>query len=75
MAIKDIVFRQTYEKDGEEKVSWKKAGTLFIKDGKVTSIKLDMIPAGNWDGWLNVFDPKEKEDKPAPQETTDIEPF
>ena len=42
--IKDVVYGQKYQKDGEEKVAWKKAGTLFIKDGKIKGIKLDMIP-------------------------------
>lgn len=76
--IKDVVYGQKYQKDGEEKVAWKKAGTLFIKDGKITGIKLDMIPTGEWDGFLNVFDPKPRSETSAPapsEETTDIEPF
>ena len=72
--IKDIMFAEKYQKDGQEKTAWKKVGTLFIKEDGKMSIKMDMIPL-NSDGWLQCFDPKQKEQKPISEQETDVEPF
>lgn len=53
------------QKDGKsEKVRWLKVGAVFEKDGRL-SMKLDSIPAGEWNGWLSLFEPKPKDDAPS----------
>jgi len=59
MKVYDIVYAQQSNGD-KEKTQWIKVGVLLEKDGKIR-IKLDSIPIGNWDGWLNVFEKEKKE--------------
>ena len=54
--MKDLVIRESYEKDGEEKVSWNKIGILFEANGK-QYVKLSHIPGV----LINVFEQKNKE--------------
>jgi hypothetical protein len=57
MKIYDLLWKKSnHEKAG--KVFWEKVGILMDKDGKF-SVKIDLIPAGNWDGWLTVSERKE----------------
>jgi len=58
MKVYDIVYAQQSNGD-KEKTQWIKVGVLLEKDGKIR-IKLDTIPVAGWDGWLNVFEKKEK---------------
>ena len=60
---------------GKDKPKYHNVGMLMIKDDGKMSIKLNSVPACNWNGWLSVFEQKPKEPKPAPEETTDLEPF
>ena len=53
--IKDIVIRETYEKNGEEKTSWNKIGIL-IDNGDKQYIKLSHIP----NVLCSVFEQKKK---------------
>jgi len=69
--IKDIMFAQKYMKDNEEKTAWKKVGTMFIKDDGKMSIKIDMMPVGEFDGWCQVFDQKPRDNAPIPEEGSD----
>jgi hypothetical protein len=57
MKIYDLLWKRN---DGEKsgKVFWEKVGILMDKDGKL-SVKMNLIPAGNWDGWLVVSERKE----------------
>ncbi|NWF98677.1 MAG: hypothetical protein HXY52_07075 [Nitrospirae bacterium] len=56
MEIYDLLWkRPDSEKSG--KVFWEKVGILVNKDGKM-SVKIDMIPARDWDGWLEVMKKK-----------------
>ena len=57
MKIYDIVYAQ--QNGDKEKPQWLRVGILLEKDGKMR-IKLDTIPVGNWDGWLNVFEKAKK---------------
>lgn len=50
---------------GEEKARWHQMGVCFQNDQGNLSLKLDSIPV-NWDGWVSLFEPKPKENKPAP---------
>jgi hypothetical protein len=59
MKVYDIVYAQQSNGD-KEKTQWIRVGVLLEKDGKMR-IKLDSIPIGNWDGWLNVFEKEKKE--------------
>ena len=59
MKVYDIVYAQQSNGD-KEKTQQIKVGVLLEKDGKMR-IKLDSIPIGNWDGWLNVFGKEKKE--------------
>jgi len=58
MKVYDIVYGQSNE--NKEKTQWLKVGVLIEKEDGKMRIKLDAIPVGNWDGWLNVFEKKEK---------------
>jgi hypothetical protein len=57
MKIYDLLWKRN---DGEKsgKVFWQKVGILVDKEGKL-SVKIDLLPAGNWDGWLTVSERKE----------------
>jgi len=53
----DLVFSTgEYEKDGEKKKPWSKAGAVF-KDSETgnISIKFEAMPVGEWSGWMKVF--------------------
>ncbi len=56
------------EKKSEDKQDsknrWETVGVLIDNDGKM-SVKLNVMPVGSWDGYLNV---KEREEKPAASE-------
>ncbi|MFZ3135894.1 MAG: hypothetical protein WA126_00715 [Thermodesulfovibrionales bacterium] len=57
MKIYDLLWkRPDSEKTG--KVFWEKVGIFIEKEGKF-SVKIDLIPARNWDGWLTVSERKE----------------
>lgn len=59
MKIYDLLWKRSEDQDG--KARWEKIGVLIDKDGK-KSIKLDLIPAVSWDGWLVVSERKEREE-------------
>jgi len=49
-------------KDGQEKTSWTKCGSLFEKEPGKYTIKWDATPAGNqWEGWCPVFEDKPRQ--------------
>lgn len=41
---------------GEEKTSWVRCGSLFNKGNNEFVLKLDAVPTGEFDGWINFFD-------------------
>lgn len=49
MELYDVLY-----KDDSEKGKWHKVGLLIIKDDGRMSIKIDLIPSVNWNGWLTV---------------------
>lgn len=61
--MKDICIRESYTKEGEEKVSWNKIGILFESKGK-EYIKLYHIPGV----LISVF---EQQKKNKPEQTTE----
>jgi hypothetical protein len=56
--MKDLVIRESYEKDGVEKVSWNKIGVLIETNGK-QYVKLNHIPGV----LISVFEQKKREDE------------
>jgi hypothetical protein len=56
--IHDLLWKKS-ETNG--KAQWEKVGMLMEKDQGKMSVKLDVLPAGNWDGWLVVSERKSKD--------------
>ncbi len=56
MKVYDLLWRKS-EDNG--KVRWEKVGVLITKDDGKMSIKVDLVPASNWDGWLVVAERKD----------------
>jgi len=49
---------------GNEKTRWVNVGSMFEgRDGRGPSIKLDAVPAGEWNGWLSCFAPKDRQER------------
>ena len=53
-------------KTGDMKKRYSKCGSVFINDDGNISVKMDTMPVGAWDGWINAREPFEGE-KPARQ--------
>jgi hypothetical protein len=51
--------------EGREKPNYVNVGIMLVKDDGKMSIKLNSVPVGNWDGWLNIFEKKEQSQKEA----------
>lgn len=65
--------REYTDKDGKTKGVYEKVGTLFSSPhGSHMAIKLDTIPVGNWEGWLNVYKREEAEQETVPTITKDL---
>lgn len=60
--MKNLCVRESYQKNGEEKVTWNKIGILFEAKGK-QYVKLSHMPGI----LISVFEPKPKE----PTQATD----
>lgn len=72
--IMDIVSGR--EVQGREKKVWQKHGILIVGDDGRVSIKLESIPVGDgWNGWLSVFEQKERETGGAMSTGPDDLPF
>lgn len=56
-----------------EKNRYQNCGTLFERDDGSLCIKLDCLPIGcpDWNGWMNFYDFKNFDDKPANQKGLD----
>jgi hypothetical protein len=59
--IYDLLWKRS-ENDG--KAQWERVGVMLVKEDGKKSMKLDLVPAGNWDGWLVVSERKVKEKEP-----------
>jgi hypothetical protein len=57
MKLYDVLHKRT---SNDKKTNWDKVGVLISNEGKY-SLKLDLIPAGNWDGWLIIKDRKQSD--------------
>ena len=50
------------DRDGNEKKRYLNVGVVFESD-KGLSMKLECVPVGEWNGWLSLYEPKQKGDK------------
>lgn len=70
----DVVATLRYTKrDGTEGKQYLRCGTAFEGD-KGISMQLDAIPLRDWDGWLSLYEPKQK-DAPKTSANGDDVPF
>lgn len=53
-----------YGRESNGKTYWTKCGVMFEKEDGSRSIKLEVVPVGDFNGWLSVFEPKSKSDVP-----------
>ena len=56
-------------KTGDIKKRYSKCGSVFINDEGNISFKMDTMPVGGWDGWINAREPFDG-DKPVRQSST-----
>ena len=56
--IFDLLWKKS-ENDG--KAQWERVGVMLVKDDGKKSMKMDVLPIGQWDGWLVVSERKAKE--------------
>ena len=54
----DLLWKKSEEKG---KAKWERVGIMLEKENGKRSVKLDLVPAGEWDGWLVVSEKKSKE--------------
>ncbi len=61
MKVYDLLWKR--EEKSEEKKNgktrWENVGVLIENEDK-RSVKLNLVPVGDWDGWLAVVERKEK---------------
>jgi hypothetical protein len=53
-----VVTGKYTNRNGEEKKSYLKIGSVFTKDDGKMSCKIDAIPTGAWDGWVGLYTPE-----------------
>ena len=77
-----MVGNGTYQKEGETKTNWLKVGRIMETSRQRLMVKLDCLPTtvtdkqGNnvpWEGWINVFPPRES--RPAPRSAPPADEF
>ena len=56
--IHDLLWKKSETKG---KAQWEKVGVILEKEQGKMSVKLDVLPAGNWDGWLVVSERTSKD--------------
>ncbi len=54
----DLLWKKS---ENEGKAQWERVGVMLVKDDGKKSMKLDVLPIGQWDGWLVVSERKAKE--------------
>ncbi|GBE40369.1 MAG TPA: hypothetical protein ENH45_02065 [Nitrospirae bacterium] len=56
--IFDLLWKKS---ENEGKAQWERVGVMLVKDDGKKSMKFDVMPVGQWDGWLVVSERKAKE--------------
>ena len=61
MKIYELLWKREEKSEDKKdsKTRWENVGVLIENEGK-RSVKLNVIPVGDWDGWLTVVERKEK---------------
>jgi hypothetical protein len=73
MTMYDLLWKRSEDKG---KARWEKVGILMEKDDGKKSVKIDLVPVGQWDGWLVVAERRAKEDfGKEPPFSSEPEPF
>lgn len=52
---------------GKTKKQYRTVGAVLQNEDGRLSLKLELIPAVNFNGWINFYEPREKEQKPQGQ--------
>ncbi|MDH4027541.1 MAG: hypothetical protein OEU95_01755 [Nitrospirota bacterium] len=55
--VYDLLWKKS---ENEGKAQWERVGVMLVKEDGKKSMKLDLVPASGWDGWLVVSERKEK---------------
>lgn len=56
---------------GKKKYQYRTVGAVLQNDDGRMSLKLELIPAVNFSGWINFYEPREREQKPAQPQSAD----
>lgn len=56
--------KYTDRQSGKEKNRYLNVGAVFVNDKGQYSMKLEAIPASGFNGWINFYEPKGREEKP-----------
>lgn len=72
-----------YKKDGEEKTNFETIGRIITKDNGKVSVKLSPMVTNflkqlfweSFEGWVNIFEDKKKEEQQSQQDTDWDLPF
>lgn len=56
------------DREGNDKRRWHKCGVVMDTKNGGLALKLESLPIP-FDGWLNLWEPKAKEDAPAPKKS------
>lgn len=60
------------DRNGQEKTRYLTVGSLFKRDNGSVCLKLDAMPVGEFDGWVNFYDLEEQsKQQSAPAATAD----
>ena len=57
------------DRNGQEKNRYITCGKVFERDDGSRCHKIDSLPVGEWNGWLNEYDLDEDRQQQAPQQT------
>lgn len=75
MKVYDLLWKKA-EDEKTGKARWEKVGVLIEKEEGRMSVKIDLVPATNWDGWLVVSERRRKEEAAEePIFSSELEPF
>ena len=58
------------DRNGDEKTRFVNVGAVFERDDGTQCLKIETLPVG-FSGWLNFFEPREREEKPQQQRAQD----
>jgi hypothetical protein len=68
-----VVTTGEYEdrKTGTTKKQYRTVGAVLQNDEGKMSLKLELLPTVGFNGWINFYEPREREQKPAQQAPSD----